>query len=202
MRRSLFTTGALFLGILLTAVASPDAAELGTVTSARAYNFDLPGRGFARIIGTFSSSEPLDLGAVAVEATITALLDEDNHGELANGLPVTLVARTRSARVTVFETVPGAKPFYRLTVRTCVPTKEACPNSRGLDVGDYEFRLEAVTANIARPTECGPAPGPGATNITSEFAIDDGINPPVTVILDQPYSCTFQKGRVTIIQVP
>src|SRR5262245_18802215 len=68
MLRSPFTAGPLALGILVTAVASPDAAELGTVTSARAYNFDSPARGFARIIGTFSSSAALDLGAATVEA--------------------------------------------------------------------------------------------------------------------------------------
>jgi hypothetical protein len=112
------------------------------------------------------------------------------------------VPRTRSARVTVFETPPGTTPFYRLTVRTCIPTQETCPNSRGIDVGEYEFRLEGVSTTIARPTECGDPPGPGATSITSHFSIDDGINPPVEVLLDQPWSCTFQKNRVHIIRVP
>jgi hypothetical protein len=187
----------------MVAVASPGAAqEFGTVTSGQAYNFDLPTRGFLRIIGTFESLAPLDLGAAGINARLTSLLNEDNHGQLVAGLPVTLLPRTRSARVTVLETPAGVTPFYRLTVRTCIPTQEACPNSRGLDVGDYEFRIDGVSTHIARPTECGDPPGPGSTNITGQFFVDDGINPPVEVLLDQPWTCTFLKNRVHIIRVP
>jgi hypothetical protein len=71
MRRTWLDKGAIALGFLLVAVASPAAAELGTITTGQAYNFDQPARGFLRIIGTFTSSEPLDLGAAGGEATLT-----------------------------------------------------------------------------------------------------------------------------------
>jgi hypothetical protein len=195
-------TGALAMGILLAALAPAGAAEIGTATSGQSNNFDAPNRGFVRIIGTFNSAAALSLGAASITASLDSLLNEDGHGELVSGLPVTLFPRTRSARVTVFETPAGATPFYRLTVRTCVPALQTCPTAGGLDVGEYEFRIEGVNATVARPTECGAPPGPGSTNNTSRFTINDGINPPVEVILDEPWTCTFQKGRVTIIRIP
>ena len=173
-----------------------------SVTSGQAYNFDQADRGFARIIGQFTSSAPLDLGAAGITATLVNGLLEKDGGELVHSLPVTIAPRTRSDRVTVFEKLSGAT-LYRLIVRTCVPTRETCPNSRGLDVGDYEFRIEVVNALVHAPTECGAPSGPKTTAMTTRFVLDDGLHPPVEVVVpDSAWGCTFRKTRVISIRTP
>jgi hypothetical protein len=183
--------------------APSETVALGTVTSGLAYNFDEQRRGFGRMSGEFASSGSLDLGAPSVEATVLSLLREEGGGELSADVPIELIARTRSQRVTVFETPPGTTPFFRLTVRTCIPALEGCPNSRGLDVGEYEFTIEAINGLVTSPTQCGPAPGPGATAMTTRFRIDDKIDVPVVVVVeDRPWSCSFRNGRPALIRVP
>jgi hypothetical protein len=202
MKTTWLRTGVIVLASLLVAVGSAAAAEPGTVTTGLAYNFDQPDRGFVRIFGLFTSAAPLDLGAPGIQAKLENLLLEQGGGELVHGLPVTVLPRTLSQRVTVFETLIG-KTLYRLIVRTCIPTQEACPNLRGLDVGDYEFRIEAVNVLVDSPTQCGPAPGPGVTEFTTRFTIDDGINPAVEVLVeDWPWTCNFRTGRVISVRVP
>lgn len=173
-----------------------------SAASGRAYNFDQPDRGFARVIGQFTSGARLDLGAPGITATLTDPLLETHGGELVGGLPVTITPRTRSARVTVFEKMVGAT-LYRLVVRTCIPAKETCPNSRGLDAGDYEFRIEVVNALVHVPTECGTPAGAGTTGVTTRFTIDDGVHPPVAVVIpDSRWTCSFRKNRVIAIGTP
>jgi hypothetical protein len=198
MKTARFTTGTIVLGLLLL-VASPVAAQLGTVTAGRAFNFDQPQRGFVRIAGEFEWDVPLDLGSAATTVTVIAALSEDAHGELVSGLPVTLHPRTSSARVAVFETKPGTLPLYRLTVRTCVPSQEGCPNSRGLDVGEYQVLFEVVNADVERPT-CPEPPGPDLTVAQALLVIDDGVHVPAFVILEAVWKCIYRGGRVQMIQ--
>jgi hypothetical protein len=178
------------------------ASTTVAVTSGQAYNFEQTDRGFVRIVGQFLSSTTLDLGASGITATLIDSLLEKGGGELVHGLPVTIPARTRGDRVTVFEKLSG-QTLYRLIVRTCVPAREACPNSRGVDVGEYEFRIELVNVLVHAPAQCGAPGGPKTTSMTTRFVIDDGIHPPVeAVIPDSAWGCTFRKNRVVSIRVP
>jgi hypothetical protein len=204
MKKTWFESGVLVLALLLAVVASAAAVEPGTVTLGKAFNFDRNDRGFVRVLGTFSSAAPLNLGAAHIEATLKDLLLEDGGSELVDGLDpdVVIPARTRSARVTVFEKFDGTT-LHRLIVRTCIPTLEGCPNSRGLDVGDYEFRIEVVNELVHSPTQCGPPPGPGLTEFTTRFTIDDKVSPPVEVLVeDWPATCVFLGARVILIRQP
>ena len=201
MKRTSLATGLVVLALLVV-VSVAVAAEPGVVTLGRAFNFERDDRGFVRIFGTFSSTAPLNLGAGAIDATLHDVLLENGGSELVHGLDVTIPSRTRTARVTVFEKYDGTT-LHRLIVRTCIPTLEGCPNSRGLDVGDYEFRLEVVNELVHEPTQCGPAPGPGVTEFTTRFTIDDKHNPPVEVLIeDWPATCLFRSGRVILIHNP
>jgi hypothetical protein len=207
--KTTLTLAALVPLIVLGAAAWSQAAEVGDVTSGQAYFFDRHERGFVRIIGEFTSAGPLDLGAVGVHATLEALLTESDDlsvpgpggGELVSPLPLVLTPRTRSKRVTVFETPPGTTPFARLYVRTCIPTQEGCPTASGLDVGEYLFRIDAVNITVASPDQCGTPALPGPTEISTRFTIDDGVNPPVTVVVpDHPWNCFFQNNRLNVIR--
>ena len=191
----------MLLIVLVVAVPSPRADEVGVVTSGQAFTFDRPLRGFVRIIGEFTSTAPLDLGSATVQATLNdVLLEADNPsvpgpggGELVSPLPLTLTPRTFSKRVTVFETPAGTTPFARLVVRTCIPTQEGCPNASGLDVGEYSFRLDAVNITVDHPEQCGIPPVSVLTDISTRFTIDDGIHAPVVVLVDHhPWNCFFQ----------
>jgi hypothetical protein len=206
MVKSVLYAFALMLVVLLVAVPFADAIEeTGNIDSAFALKFlpRGPNDGFVRIIGSFLSVAPLDLGRQGVVATIVNLLEEANV-ELAAGTPITLTPRTFSRRVTTFETPPGTKPFVRLVVRTCIPEQETCPNPHlGTDAGEYNFRLEAQIT-LAAPAECVP-PAPDSTELTTRFSINDGLHEPVHVTIeDQPWTCTFSGagGRVNRIDVP
>jgi hypothetical protein len=202
MKRTWFERGTLVLALVLGSIAPAAAVEPGTVTQGRAFNFERADRGFVRIIGEFTSAAPLNLGAAGIEVTLKSLLLEDGGVDLVHGLPVTLPARTRSARVSVFEKFVG-KTLFRFIVRTCIPTLEGCPNSRGLDVGDYEFRIEVVNGTVDDPTQCGPPPGPGVTEFTTNFTLDDKVHPPVEVLIeDWPATCLFRSGRVHLVTQP
>jgi hypothetical protein len=173
-----------------------------SMKSARAHTFDQPGRGFVRVLGTFTSTAPLDLGAAGITATLVNGLLETGGSELVHGLAVTVTPRTRSSRVTVFEKLAGST-LHRLVVRTCIPARETCPNARGLDVGEYEFQIEVVNELVHAPTECGTPSGPRTTSMTTRFTLDDGLHPPVDITIpDSPWTCLFQKNRVIGLRTP
>lgn len=192
--RHLLHGGALLVVIILllavpVAEAVDEDASDETITSGTVYNLNRPFRGFLRIDGKFDATT-LDL-STAVEAIIVNLLKEGGV-ELAD-VPLTLTPRLHSQRVTVFETVPGAEPFGRLTVRTCIPELETCPNPSGLDVNKFGFRLEVQFVTIAKPAGC-PGVLPHTVELDTFFQIVDGDNAVNVKLLDVDWQC-FNKNR-------
>jgi hypothetical protein len=197
MVRHSVRAGVLAVVILLVAVpfvAAVDEEASSVINSGTAFNFNRPFRGFVRIDGHFTRENPVatvDLGSPTVEATIVQLLNEGVGGELAD-LPPTLTSRLRSRRIAVFETVPGTEPFGRLTVRTCIPELEGCPNSSGLNVNDFEFRLEVQLVTIAAP-ECVVLGG-GETVLDTLFRIVDGPDAVIVRLPGYIWEC-FNNNR-------
>jgi hypothetical protein len=199
-RQTLDNTAVTVANFRPTVVPHPPEVS-GILTGDQAFNFDRPGRGFVRVTGRYELGEPLDLGAPGIEASILTGLLEAGGRELVEGLPRTLIPRTRSQRVTVFETPPGATPLFRLTVRTCVPELETCPNARGIHGGEYTFQVEVVNATVHRPTRCGPAPASDTTRLTTRFTLADHVHPPVDVLVREwPWTCEPQSSQPIVIR--
>jgi parallel beta-helix repeat protein len=165
------------------------------VSSGRAFDFDRPDRGFVRIVGQFTTPADLDLGGAAIRATAITLLERRDGlpaADLAPDLPIELAPRTRSGRVTVFETPPGRNPLVRLVVRMCVAGPELCeplPGGGRL----YDFRLEAVNVTLGSPLPCDPA---HPLLMATRFVLDDGVHDAVHVESVHPWICSLLGSRV------
>jgi len=128
------------------------------------------------IVGTFTSTEAIDLSAIP-EVTLTSLFNEvGSVGEAVADLPLTLVADPRNnANVARFKTPVGVLPIAKVTI-----------GAKG--GGEFTFRVNVAKATIEPPSQCP------ATNLSTIFTIG-GVDPPVLVITTQSWLCFGARNQ-------
>jgi hypothetical protein len=138
-----------------------------------------------RIVEKVTFTSGINLGAATI--VIGSLLKElgvEGVGELVKGadgvpiLPMTLTARPGGKpNAAIFETTSAARPSVRIEIRNRDPQKAL-----------FEFSLRVDRASVpAFPELCEGQPL--ATNLTTSFIMDDGVNPAMAVSTVAPWRC-------------
>lgn len=93
-------------------------------------------------------------------------------------LPISLDARSGGTPTAAsFETLSGVRPSFSMEIQNHDPEK-----------GLFEFNLTVDRATIPDfPIRCEGQPL--TTNLSTTFIIDDGANPPVVIMIEQPWRC-------------
>jgi hypothetical protein len=150
--------------------------------------------GSVKFSGRFSVPGPLDLSAASV--TLQRVLHEfRGAGELltdGSGSPIgplTLVARRGSStRSAIFESPVGQRPAVRLELK-----------KKGEEL-DVSLRVDRAT--IRPPALCDGGDEPQTDLYNVGLSIDDGANPPVSLVPLHRWACRIDKtGAVTELKL-
>jgi hypothetical protein len=108
-------------------------------------------------------------------------------------VPIVLQALTGGSTAAIFETPSGVAPRVTVEVQIAQPS-----------LSTVAIAIEEAT--LARfPERCATA-RPPATMLTTQFTIDDGVNPPLTVTSREPWRCLAplagDKLRPRLLKTP
>jgi hypothetical protein len=130
------------------------------------------------MVGNFEFNGELNLAACPGRVTVVSLLNEVRGiRETTADLPLTLVGDCRNTGSTAyFRATAGDTPIAKLSI-----------GSRGR--GKFVFRLEVHNATSSAPGQCPE------TALATAFVIEDGVNAPVVISTQQPWSCFGNRNQ-------
>ena len=156
--------------VLISAEESPHVSPFSEVAgSARTLGW---GWGSVHMAGVTDTDSPVELSVATV--TLTNVLDDGGRELISNlGGPVTLtVTSGGSSSIATF--VNTGRPEISMTV-LALPL-----------IGQVTW-LSVHRADVGRPSSCGWF---GSATLATEFTIDDGTNPSVSVRGEDQWTCT------------